>query len=114
MFRNQLEHWPNFARQNMLAVKPDLVYPADALYPPCEYPNPQGWGLSFLISPGPTGRSDSTGSWSGLSNIFWWCDREKKVAGVVGSQLLPFADPTTANLWVNVEQKVYEGLRQER
>ncbi|KAJ5097487.1 beta-lactamase/transpeptidase-like protein [Penicillium angulare] len=113
MFRNQLEKWPNFARRHLPAVKPDLVYPAGALYPPCEAPTPQGWGLSFMISPGPTGRSNTTASWSGLSNVFWWCDRENHVAGIVGSQLLPFADPQTASLWVSTEQKVYEGLRQE-
>jgi len=25
-----------------------------------------------------------------LANLFWWCDREKGVAGMVASQILPF------------------------
>lgn len=110
MFRNQLPQYPNFARQHMPAVKKDLVHPVEELYPLCPTPSPQGWGLTFMISPGLTGRSDTTVHWSGLSNVFWWCDRETGVAGVVASQVLPFPDPNTVKLWVDVEAKVYEGL----
>lgn len=110
MFTNQIPEQPNFARRQLPAVKPELVYPTEELYPLCPPYHPQGWGLSFMISPGITGRSETTAHWSGLSNVFWWCDREKGVAGVVASQMLPFVDPPTAKLWVEVEAKVYEGL----
>ncbi|KAH6605526.1 beta-lactamase family [Trichoderma cornu-damae] len=110
MFINQLAWLPNFARRHLPAVKPELVYVAEALYPPCPPPTPQGWGLGFMITPGPTGRSDTTGHWSGLSNVFWWCDRERGVAGVVASQLLPFADLKVVELWMGVESKVYESI----
>ena len=36
------------------------------------------------------GRAKGTANWAGLSNLFWWCDREKGVAGMVASQILPF------------------------
>lgn len=111
MFENQIPGSSNFARRKLPAVKPDLVYPAESLYPFCPAPAPQGWGLSFMISPGPTGRSDATAHWSGLSNLFWWCDREQGVGGVVASQMLPFADPKVAMLWAAVEKKVYRGLQ---
>jgi CubicO group peptidase (beta-lactamase class C family) len=110
MFANQLPTQPNFARRHLPAVKPDLVHPAEELYPLCPGYTPQGWGLSFMISPGITGRSETTAQWSGLSNVFWWCDREKGLAGIVASQVLPFVDPQAAKLWVDVEAKVYEGL----
>lgn len=110
MFRNQLSGHPDFGRRKLPAVKPELVYPAESLYPFCPAA-PQGWGLSFMISPGPTGRSDTTVHWSGLSNLFWWCDREKGVGGVVASQVLPFADPKVAVLWATVEKNVYQGLK---
>lgn len=110
MFTNQIAWLPNFARRHYPAVKPELVYVADAFYPPCQPPTPQGWGLGFMITPGPTGRSDKTGQWSGLSNAFWWCDRERGVAGIVASQLLPFADLNVVGLWVEVESKVYKGI----
>ncbi|KAL2837306.1 beta-lactamase/transpeptidase-like protein [Aspergillus pseudoustus] len=110
MFTNQLPTQPNFARRALPAVKPDLVHPAEELYPLCPSYTPQGWGLSFMISPGITGRCETTAQWSGLSNVFWWCDREKGVAGIVASQVLPFVDPQAAKLWVDVEAKTYEGL----
>lgn len=110
MFTNQLANQPNFARAALPAVKPDLVYKATGLYPLCPPEKPQGWGLSFMITPGITGRSDDTVQWSGLSNIFWWCDRTRGVAGIVGSQVLPFVDPKVAELWVRVEQSLYGAL----
>ena len=110
MFENQLIDQPDFARRALPAVKSDLVYPAPELYPLCPPSKPQGWGLGFMISPAVTGRSDSTAHWSGLSNIFWWCDREKGVAGVAGSQVLPFVDPKVAALWVRVEESCYAAL----
>ncbi|PNP48499.1 hypothetical protein TGAMA5MH_00393 [Trichoderma gamsii] len=113
MFTNQLSWLPNFARRHFPAVKPDLVYVAEAFYPPCPLPTPQGWGLGFMITPGPTGRSDKTGQWSGLSNAFWWCDRERGIAGLVASQILPFADLKVVELWMGIESKVYEGIERQ-
>lgn len=111
MFTNQIPQHPNFARRRLPAVKEGLVYPVEELYPLCPGSSPQGWGLTFMISPGLTGRSNTTVHWSGLSNIFWWCDRETGVAGIVASQVLPFADSKTVKLWADVEAKAYEGLR---
>lgn len=71
MFTNQLAWLPKFARSHLTAVKPELVYVAEGFYPPCPPPTPQGWGLGFMITPGPTGRSEMTGHWYGLSNAFW-------------------------------------------
>ncbi|PKK46275.1 hypothetical protein CI102_8657 [Trichoderma harzianum] len=113
MFTNQLTWLPNFARRHLPAVKPELVYVAEAFYPPCPPPTPQGWGLGFMITPGPTGRSEKTGQWSGLSNAFWWCDRQQGIAGIVASQILPFADPKVVELWMGIESKVYEGIKAE-
>jgi CubicO group peptidase (beta-lactamase class C family) len=112
MFTNQLAWLPDFGRRHFPAVKPELVYEAEAFYPPCPPPTPQGWGLGFMITPGPTGRSDKTGQWSGLSNAFWWCDRERGVAGLVASQILPFADLEVVKLWMGVEYKVYESIQE--
>ena len=53
------------------------------------------WGLSFLINPqeGPAGRSGGGLSWAGLANTYFWVDPSKHVAGVIMTQVLPFADP---------------------
>lgn len=35
------------------------------------------------------GRGQGTAIWAGLANLFWWCDREKGVAAMIASQILP-------------------------
>ncbi|KAB5550760.1 beta-lactamase/transpeptidase-like protein [Coniochaeta sp. 2T2.1] len=111
MFTNQLPQWPNFARRHLPAAKPELVYPAEGLYPVCPPSFPQGFGLGCLISPGITGRSEGAVHWTGLSNVFWWVDQENGIGGVVASQVLPFVDPQAATLWLQIEARAYEGLQ---
>jgi hypothetical protein len=110
MFTNQVEKFPDFARQGIPAAKPDLTNPIPEIYP-VEGNPPQGWGLTFMLSNGgPTGRSKSTGFWAGLPNCWWWADREKGVGGIICSQILPFADAKVLGLWFNVEEQVYQAL----
>lgn len=110
MFRNQIPEFPNFSRQAIPAAKPDLTNPIGELYPVSGNP-PQGWGLTFMLSNGgATGRSKGTGHWAGLSNVWWWADREKGVAGMVCTQILPFADMKVLGLWGAVEAEIYQGL----
>ncbi|CAM1509894.1 Fc.00g002290.m01.CDS01 [Cosmosporella sp. VM-42] len=112
MFRNQIAKFPNSSRQFIPAAKPDLTNPIEQLYP-VEGNPPQGWGLTFMLSNGgATGRSKSTGHWAGLANLWWWCDRENGVAGMVATQILPFADAKVLNLWVEVEAEIYRALGQ--
>ncbi|CAI9632604.1 unnamed protein product [Alternaria burnsii] len=110
MFQNQITQFPNFARQNIPAAKPDLTNAIPEIYP-VPGNGPQGWGLTFMLSgAGVTGRSASTAFWAGLPNLWWWCDREKGVAGIVATQLLPFADGQVLNLWGKIESAVYQAL----
>ncbi|ETI26882.1 hypothetical protein G647_09981 [Cladophialophora carrionii CBS 160.54] len=106
MFQNQIPEFPNFGRQGIPPAKADLTNAIPDLYPGKE----QGWGLTFMLSDGPTGRSTGTAHWAGLPNLYWWCDRAKGVAGIICSQVLPFADPQVLGLWVNLESGVYGGL----
>lgn len=107
MFTNQIPDKPNFARRPTPAAKPDLTNPFPVLYPG---DGPQGWGLSFMTCGGPTGRSEGTAWWAGIANLFWWCDREKGVAGMICSQILPFADLRVMGLWMDLESEVYKAL----
>ncbi|KAH7120250.1 beta-lactamase/transpeptidase-like protein [Dactylonectria estremocensis] len=110
MFRNQTPAFPNASRQFIPAAKPDLTNPISELYPVPGNP-PQGWGLTFMLSNGGvTGRSKGTVQWAGLPNLWWWCDRETGVAGIVCSQILPFADGKVLGLWFDVEAQVYKAL----
>lgn len=110
MFRNQIPEFPNFSRQGMGAAKPDLTSPVSELYP-VEHNPPQGWGISFMQSNGGvTGRSKGTAHWGGLANLWWWCDRERGVAGMVCTQILPFGDAQVLKLWNQIETEVYKTL----
>ncbi|KAF5010141.1 hypothetical protein FDECE_3687 [Fusarium decemcellulare] len=114
MFRNQIEKFPNASRQFIPASKPDLTNPIPELYPVSGNP-PQGWGLTFMLSNGGgTGRSTRTGHWAGLPNLWWWCDPEHGVAGIVCTQILPFADAQVLGLWAAVEAEVYKAILSKR
>lgn len=114
MFRNQIPNFPNASRQPIPAAKPDLTNPISELYPVAGNP-PQGWGLTFMLANGgATGRSKTTGHWAGLANLWWWCDRENGVAGLVCTQILPFADANVLGLWVGIEAEVYKALAQSK
>jgi len=109
MFRNSIPDFPQFGRQGIPSAKPDLTNPIPDLYP-TEGNSSQGFGLSFMLTGGATGRSAGTGWWAGLPNLFWWVDREHGVAGMVCTQILPFADPKALGLWVGIEAGVYQAL----
>jgi CubicO group peptidase (beta-lactamase class C family) len=72
----------------------------------------KGWGLSFLINmqDAPTGRTAGSLAWAGLANTYFWIDRTKRVSGVFLSQLLPFYDKTTIDLFGKFETEIYRAL----
>ena len=53
------------------------------------------WGLAYMINtePGPDGRSAGSLSWGGIFNSYYWIDPPRRVAAVILTQILPFADP---------------------
>ena len=77
----------------------------------CEfYPGmPCQWGLSFLINNEQTaeGRSAGSLSWAGICNSYYWADPHRKVAGVLMTQLIPFFDERTLNVFRQFERAVY-------
>ncbi|KAH3682013.1 hypothetical protein WICPIJ_007005 [Wickerhamomyces pijperi] len=111
MFVNQIPEMPDFGRRKLTALD-GLSYNITDLYPQEGNP-PQGWGLSFFINltPLPTGRSAGSGFWCGLSNVFYWFDRETGITGMVAAQILPFPDPKTFKAWADIETVVYQSLQ---
>jgi methyl acetate hydrolase len=71
--------------------------------------DPIRWGLGYMLNlaPGPNGRSAGTVSWAGIFNSYYWLDPERRVAGVILTQMLPFADPDMLRLLGGFERGVY-------
>jgi CubicO group peptidase (beta-lactamase class C family) len=67
------------------------------------------WGLTWLINTEdvPGRRSAGSLAWAGLFNSYYWLDPTKQVAGVILTQILPFADPTVLRLLDGFEAAVY-------
>ena len=70
------------------------------------------WGLGFMLNldPGPSGRSAGTVSWGGIYNTYYWLDPGLRVAGVILTQILPFADARVLGLYGRFERAIYEVL----
>ena len=70
------------------------------------------WGLSFLINTqdSPHGRSAGSLAWAGINNTYYWLDPKKRVAGVLMTQVLPFADKTVLGLLDRFEAAVYRAI----
>ncbi|EXJ66151.1 uncharacterized protein A1O5_10767 [Cladophialophora psammophila CBS 110553] len=93
MFLNQIPQFPDFARKGIPSALREDTNPIPELYPSQPHHQPQGWGLSFMLTlePTPQGRGPFSASWAGMANCYWWADRHKGVGGFVGTQIVPFA-----------------------
>jgi len=69
----------------------------------------KSWGLTFQINEGAasTGCPAGTLSWAGLANSYFWIDRTNGIAGCYLSQVLPFADQGSIDLFYNFQRAVY-------
>jgi CubicO group peptidase (beta-lactamase class C family) len=69
----------------------------------------KGWGLSFLINGDdvPGGRAAGSLAWAGLANTYYWIDPKRDRAGVIATQILPFADPAVLAAFEAAERVVY-------
>ncbi|MBX6746277.1 MAG: beta-lactamase family protein [Acetobacteraceae bacterium] len=69
----------------------------------------KGWGLSFLINDEevPGGRAAGSLAWAGLANTYYWIDPKRDRAGVIATQILPFADRQVLAMAEGFERAVY-------
>ena len=72
----------------------------------------KSWAYSFMVNDeqAPTGRSAGSLAWAGLANVYFWIDRTRDVAGIWGTQILPFADPGALGHYLDFESAVYQSL----
>jgi methyl acetate hydrolase len=73
---------------------------------------PKSWGYTYMINDedAPTGRPAGSLAWAGLANLYYWIDRKTGVGGMWGTQILPFADPTSVGGYLDFETAVYKSL----
>jgi len=67
------------------------------------------WGLGFMINTEdvPGGRVANSLCWAGLANTYYWLDPTRRVAGVLLTQILPFADDRVLRLLADFEAGIY-------
>ena len=70
------------------------------------------WGLAFMINTERVsgGRSAGSVAWAGLGNTYFWIDPGEGVAGVLLTQLIPFADATVLRLFQDFETATYAAV----
>ena len=71
---------------------------------------PKSWGYTFMINDeaAPTGRPAGALGWAGLTNLFYWIDRQNGIGGFWATQILPFADPTSFTGYMDFETAAYQ------
>jgi len=71
-----------------------------------------GWGLATLINltRGPSGRSMYSLSWAGLFNTYYWLDPTRRVAAVILTQILPFADRKAVAVYGEFERAICDAV----
>jgi CubicO group peptidase (beta-lactamase class C family) len=70
---------------------------------------PKKWGLAYMINAedAAVGRSAGGLAWAGLANTYYWIEPSKRVAGVILTQILPFADAQVLSLFEDFERGIY-------
>jgi CubicO group peptidase (beta-lactamase class C family) len=88
----------------MRSCAPELTNDVD-LFPGA----PIRWGLGYMVNleAGPHGRGAGSVAWAGLFNSYYWLDPARRIAGVILTQILPFADPAVLRLLGEFERGVY-------
>jgi CubicO group peptidase (beta-lactamase class C family) len=73
-------------------------------------PHKFGFAVDVNTEQGPAGRSAGSMCWAGLFNTHWWVDPNRKVAGTIMFQILPFLDDTVMDLYAKLERATYDAL----
>lgn len=69
------------------------------------------WGLGFLINEEdvPGRRAAGSLAWAGLGNTWFWIDPRRGIAGLLMTQILPFADHAVLDLFARFEAAIHAG-----
>ncbi len=67
-----------------------------------------GFGFQVNAEAAPTGLTAGSLLWSGVANTYFWIDPARGIGGVLTMQVLPFADPRAAALFLDFQTMVYQ------
>ena len=62
------------------------------------------------LDPVEGGRKAGSLTWAGLYNTYFWLDPKHRVAGMIMTQILPFADTRALAVYGQFERTVYQAL----
>jgi methyl acetate hydrolase len=67
------------------------------------------WGLAYMINAedAAVGRGAGSLAWAGLANTYYWIEPNRGLAGVILTQILPFADARVLSVFENFERAIY-------
>jgi CubicO group peptidase (beta-lactamase class C family) len=70
------------------------------------------WGFGHMINMRavPNGRGAGSSTWGGLLNTYYWIDPAARVAAVFMTQVLPFADARTLQVYRQFERGIYGAM----
>ena len=71
------------------------------------------WGFGHMINMQsvPEGRSPGSLTWGGLFNTYYWIDPARRIAAVFMTQVLPFADHRSLQIYRQFERGVYAAVK---
>ena len=89
--------------------KPGASNAGDVGYSFRDSPSPRGWscGLMMNLEDVPGGRRAGSGAWAGLGNTYYWIDPTAGIVGIIGTNMLPFLDLDSLELFEKVERLAY-------
>lgn len=70
----------------------------------------KSWSYTFMVNDeiAPTGRPAGAIGWAGLTNLFYWIDRQHGFGGYWATQILPFGDPVSFVGYMDFETATYD------
>ncbi len=72
----------------------------------------KSWAYTFMVNDekAPTGRPAGALGWGGMSNTFYWIDRQNGIGGFWATQILPLPDATSFSAYMDFETAVYRNM----
>lgn len=103
LLTNQIEDFNiRYGNKEMPAANYEMVRPLPEPAHPQLLPN-RGFGFGVSLEGDRLERAYGVG----LANTFWSLDREKGVAGIISSSIIPLNEPVVLDVWKRAQEIIY-------